>query len=59
MYSGFLKVTSFYKEFLKDYYRSNPHIIDKDYQEQNNHLMDEGYGYSNFFFKVCPKELQH
>ena len=55
MYSGFLKVTSFYKDFLKDYYRSNPHIIDKDYQEQNNHLMAEGYGYSNFFSKYLQK----
>ena len=49
MYSSFLKITSFYKEFLNSYYRSNPHIISEDYKEQNRHLMAEGYGYSDFF----------
>jgi spore maturation protein CgeB len=55
MFSGVLKITSFYKEFLKDYYRSNSHIIDKDYLEQNKHLMAEGYGYSDFFSKYIQK----
>jgi spore maturation protein CgeB len=55
MYSSFLKVTSFYKEFLDDYYRSYPHIIEKDYAEQFNHLMAQGYGYSDFFPKYIQK----
>lgn len=55
VYSSFLKITSFYKEFLNNYYRSNPHIIEKDYSEQNSHLMAEGYGYSDFFPKYIQK----
>jgi hypothetical protein len=49
MYSSLLKVTSFYKDFLSDYYHSNPGITEKSYQEQFKHLMAEGYGYADFF----------
>lgn len=49
MYSSLLKVTSFYKDFLSAYYRSNPGIADTSYQEQFKHLMAEGYGYADFF----------
>jgi hypothetical protein len=45
----FIKVTSFYKDFLDSYYRSNPHVISESYQEQYRHLMDQGYGYSDYF----------
>lgn len=55
MYSSFLKITSFYKEFLNGYYRLNPHIIEKSYAEQNSHLMAEGYGYSDFFPRYIQK----
>ena len=41
MYSSLLKVTSFYKDFLSDYYHSNPGITEKSYQEQFKHLMAE------------------
>jgi spore maturation protein CgeB len=49
MKSGFVKVTSFYKDFLDYYYRSNPWVISKNYREQYQHLMDQGYGYSDYF----------
>jgi len=55
MESRFVKVTSFYNNFLQEYYQSNPHIITQSYQEQYQHLMDQGYGYSNYF----PQHLQH
>jgi len=49
MFASFLKVTSFYRDFLSDYYRSNPTIIGKSYEEQYKHLMAEGYGYADYF----------
>jgi len=49
MYSSLLKISSFYKDFLKDYYHSHPGITSKSYQEQFKHLMAEGYGYADFF----------
>jgi hypothetical protein len=55
MYSSLLKVTSFYKDFLSDYYHSNPGIAHKSYQEQFNHLMSEGYGYADFFPRYLAK----
>lgn len=49
MFNRFLKVTSFYTDYIKNYYRRNPMIIDRSYEEQFNHLMAEGYGYADFF----------
>jgi len=49
-----VKVTSFYKDFLLQYYSKNIHIKDKSYKEQFYHLMDQGYGYSDYF----PKHLR-
>ena len=66
MYSSLLKVTSFYKDFLSDYYHSNPGVTEKSYQEQFKHLMAEGYGYADFFphylaknFSMEAREIVH
>lgn len=45
----FVKVTSHYSEYLKDYYRRNPNIVHKTYAEQMQHIMAEGYGWADFF----------
>ncbi len=45
----FIKVTSFYKDFLDSYYWSNQPVISESYQEQYRHLMDQGYGYADYF----------
>ncbi|MBW4682216.1 MAG: glycosyltransferase [Microcoleus vaginatus WJT46-NPBG5] len=45
----FVKVTSYYKEYLKDYYRRNPNIVRKTYAEQMQHIMSEGFGWADFF----------
>ncbi|MBE9518359.1 MAG: glycosyltransferase family 1 protein [Bacteroidetes bacterium] len=50
----FIKVTSFYPNFLESYYKSNPELITKSYEEQHKHLMNQGYGYSDYF----PRYLQ-
>jgi spore maturation protein CgeB len=55
MYTRFLKITSFYKAFLNNYYDLNPHIKEKSYQDQIKHLMAEGYGYSDYFSKYIRK----
>jgi len=45
----FLKVTSFYKSFLRSYEASNPDVSELSYEEQHRHLMSQGYGYANYF----------
>ena len=55
MFTTFLKVTSFYKDFLNDYYRSNPAITGKGFDEQYKHLMAEGYGYADYFPKYIEQ----
>jgi spore maturation protein CgeB len=55
MYSTLLKVTSFYKDFLNEYYRSNPSLPAKSFDEQYKHLMDEGYGYADYFPRYLEK----
>ena len=62
----FIKVTSFYKNFLESYYESNPEIVTKSYADQHKHLMSQGYGYSDYFplylqrnYSVAGTELIH
>lgn len=55
MYSTLLKVTSFYKDFLNDYYRSNPSITGESFDGQYKHLMDQGYGYADYFPRYLEK----
>ncbi len=47
----FLKITSFYPEFLKNYYRRNNTIVHSSYSEQYAHLMATKFGWSDFFQK--------
>lgn len=53
MFYRIVKITSFYKSFLSQYYTRNIHIRDKSYKDQYKHLMAQGYGYSDYF----PKHL--
>lgn len=62
----FVKVTSFYKNFLQSYEASNPDVLTLSYEEQHRHLMSQGYGYSNYFpfylqqnYKIEGHELIH
>lgn len=66
MESRFVKVTSFYKNFLQEYYKSNPGVVEQNYEEQHQHLMNQGYGYANYFphylqqnFSISGKEIIH
>ena len=55
MFASFLKVTSFYKDFLNQYYRTYPFIAGKSFNEQYKHLMDQGYGYADYFPRYIKK----
>jgi spore maturation protein CgeB len=46
-----VKITSFYKAFLNDYYSKNKDIINKSYSEQYDNLMAQKYGWSDYFKK--------
>jgi spore maturation protein CgeB len=55
MFTTFLKVSSYYRDFLNNYYRSNPVITGKSFNEQYKHLMAEGYGYADYFPRYLEK----
>ncbi len=45
----FVKITSYYRDFLKQYYIDNPDIKNKSYDEQLAHLMSQAYAWSDFY----------
>lgn len=45
----FVKITSFYRDYLDQYYSKNPGIIENSYSEQYNHLMYDSFGWADFF----------
>ncbi len=48
MYS-FLKITTYYRDYLKQYYEHNPQVFSQSYDEQHHHLMAQAYGWSDYF----------
>jgi spore maturation protein CgeB len=46
-----VKVTSYYRDFLKEYYNQNPGITNQSYEIQLANLMSECYAWSNFYSK--------
>jgi spore maturation protein CgeB len=51
----FVKITSYYREFLKQYYELNPEIIKGTYDEQLYHLMAQGFAWSDYFAQHLNK----
>lgn len=47
-----VKVTSFYRDFLRDYYSKNPGQEVKSYSDQYASLMNQGFGWSDFYAKA-------
>jgi spore maturation protein CgeB len=45
----FVKVTSFYRDFLKRYYIQYPDVINLNYDQQMTHLMSMGFGWADFY----------
>jgi len=51
----FVKITSFYREYLDYYYDKYPEIKNKSYQEQFQHLMEQDFAWSNYYQKNLNK----
>lgn len=47
----FVKVTTFYRDFLKEYYLKNPSVKNLSYAEQHSHLMSQAYSWADFYSK--------
>jgi spore maturation protein CgeB len=45
----FVKVTSFYRDYLRQYYSAHPQVAGQSYEAQYRHLMDQAYGWSDFY----------
>ena len=45
----FVKVTTYYKNFLRYYYSKNPQVVQLSHNTQSDHLMSQAFGWSNFF----------
>lgn len=44
-----VKITTYYRDFLAQYYESNPHTASLSYAEQHAHLMSQAFGWSDYF----------
>lgn len=51
----FVKITTYYKPFLKDYYKRNSYVKYLDYEQQYQDLMKQGFGWSDFYSKHLNK----
>ncbi len=47
----FVKITSYYREYLEYYYKTYPNIKNNSYNEQLQHLFEQEYGWSNYYQK--------
>jgi spore maturation protein CgeB len=45
----FVKVASFYRDFLRQYYEKYPGLVTQSYGQQYSHLMDQAYSWSDFY----------
>jgi spore maturation protein CgeB len=50
-----VKVTTFYRDFLRDYYVKHPEVPALSYDEQYRLLMEQGYGWSDFYARELRK----
>lgn len=47
----FVKITTYYRDYLKQYYENNPQLSLLSYDDQHLHLMSQAYGWSDYFAK--------
>lgn len=45
----FLKITSFYRDFIRRYYSQNPEVMNLSYEKQMAHLMGTAYSWADFY----------
>lgn len=46
-----VKITSFYRDYLSDYYKRKPLITNENYDVQLSDIMSEGFAWADFFSK--------
>lgn len=51
----FVKVTTYYKDYLRQYYAKNKNIVSKSYKEQFNHLMLDSFAWADAFQRNFAK----
>lgn len=47
----FVKVTSYYRDFLRRYYSQSPGVMNQSYDDQMAHLMSKAYSWADFYSK--------
>lgn len=47
----FVKITTYYKGFLKQFYKKYPFIVKEPYQTQQKYLLSQQFGWSDFYSK--------
>jgi len=52
----FLKISSYYRDFLNDYYDRFPEIKLLDYQEQYSHLMNQYFAWSDIYSSLLAQK---
>ncbi|MDR3611215.1 MAG: hypothetical protein P4L27_11675, partial [Ignavibacteriaceae bacterium] len=52
----FVKITTFYRDYLRRYYSQNPEVMNLSYDEQMAHIMSKAYGWSDFY-SIHMREL--
>ena len=50
-----VKISSYYKNFIVEYYQNNPNIINETYQKQIEHLMYQSNAWADFYSKNLQK----
>jgi spore maturation protein CgeB len=45
----FVKITSYYRDFLRRYYDQNAQVVNLSYEDQYQHLMGKAYSWSDFY----------
>ncbi len=50
-----VKVTTFYRDFLRNFYRLHPDAVSMTYDEQYTMLMSQGYGWADFYARELRK----
>ncbi|MFA6468254.1 MAG: glycosyltransferase [Bacteroidota bacterium] len=46
-----VKITTYYRDFLKGYYGAHPHLPGLSYADQYSHLMAQAFGWSDYYAK--------
>ena len=52
----FIKISSYYRDFLNQYYRQNPQIVKACYEEQHRHLMNQYFAWSDNYGRILAEK---